>query len=215
MSLLQLRNVSKLCGEGAAPLHAVEDVELSVDRGALVAVTGPSGGRPYAVQLSQRGHLCPRERPRREPPHHRARHSSDRRGRRLAVRRTCAARRSPPAAGVNCSRPGLVSAGILRIAQSASWHWPSHDVTVRGNSVVTSSGLITGYRASPGWDPVAGWGSPDARLLVPGERRRRPGPGASVSCPDGRAACTSSLPPPSDRRPRDEPGTRRPTSRHR
>jgi hypothetical protein len=26
---------------------------------------------------------------------------------------------------------------------------------------------ITGYRAAPGWDPVTGWGSPDAQVLVP------------------------------------------------
>jgi hypothetical protein len=27
--------------------------------------------------------------------------------------------------------------------------------------------LITGYRASPGWDPVTGWGSLNAQVLVP------------------------------------------------
>jgi hypothetical protein len=27
--------------------------------------------------------------------------------------------------------------------------------------------LITGYRASRGWDPVTGWGSPNAQVLVP------------------------------------------------
>src|SRR6266567_4422390 len=26
---------------------------------------------------------------------------------------------------------------------------------------------ITGYRAGPGWDPVTGWGSPDAQVLIP------------------------------------------------
>jgi hypothetical protein len=26
---------------------------------------------------------------------------------------------------------------------------------------------ITGYQASPGWDPVTGWGSPDAQVLIP------------------------------------------------
>jgi subtilase family serine protease len=26
---------------------------------------------------------------------------------------------------------------------------------------------VTGYRAAPGWNPVTGWGSPDARILVP------------------------------------------------
>ena len=27
--------------------------------------------------------------------------------------------------------------------------------------------MITGYLASPGWDPVTGWGSPDAKVLIP------------------------------------------------
>jgi hypothetical protein len=26
---------------------------------------------------------------------------------------------------------------------------------------------INGYRAGPGWDPVTGWGSPDAQQLIP------------------------------------------------
>jgi putative ABC transport system ATP-binding protein len=43
MSFLELRKVSRFYGKGAAQVHALEDVELSVDRGALVAVMGPSG----------------------------------------------------------------------------------------------------------------------------------------------------------------------------
>jgi putative ABC transport system ATP-binding protein len=43
MSFLELRKVTKFYGEGAAQVRAIEDVELSVDRGALVAVMGPSG----------------------------------------------------------------------------------------------------------------------------------------------------------------------------
>ncbi|MHB1599491.1 MAG: ATP-binding cassette domain-containing protein [Acidimicrobiales bacterium] len=41
MSFLELRRVSK-SGEGVVEVHAVRDVELSVERGALVAVMGPS-----------------------------------------------------------------------------------------------------------------------------------------------------------------------------
>jgi hypothetical protein len=26
---------------------------------------------------------------------------------------------------------------------------------------------INGYHAAPGWDPVTGWGSPNASVLVP------------------------------------------------
>ena len=43
MSMLELRHVSKLYGDGAAEVHALDDVSLSVDAGALVAVMGPSG----------------------------------------------------------------------------------------------------------------------------------------------------------------------------
>jgi hypothetical protein len=31
---------------------------------------------------------------------------------------------------------------------------------------VTNS-RFTGYRARPGWDPVTGWGSPRAHVLIP------------------------------------------------
>ena len=43
MSFLQLSNVSKSYGEGAAMVHAIEGIDLSVDEGHLVAVMGPSG----------------------------------------------------------------------------------------------------------------------------------------------------------------------------
>jgi putative ABC transport system ATP-binding protein len=43
MSMLELRQVSKVYGQGAAQVHAVDRVSLSVDEGAMVAVMGPSG----------------------------------------------------------------------------------------------------------------------------------------------------------------------------
>ncbi|HUI04741.1 MAG TPA: ABC transporter ATP-binding protein [Acidimicrobiales bacterium] len=43
MSLLELRNISKVYGEGATEVRAIDDVSLRVDAGALVAVMGPSG----------------------------------------------------------------------------------------------------------------------------------------------------------------------------
>jgi hypothetical protein len=33
--------------------------------------------------------------------------------------------------------------------------------------VIWPTGVFTGYNAGPGWDPVTGWGSPDAQYLVP------------------------------------------------
>lgn len=43
MSYLELRDVSKLYGEGAAEVHALQHIDLSVDAGSLVAVMGASG----------------------------------------------------------------------------------------------------------------------------------------------------------------------------
>jgi putative ABC transport system ATP-binding protein len=43
MSMLELRNVSKTYGEGAAQVHALHTVNLSVEPGSMVAVMGPSG----------------------------------------------------------------------------------------------------------------------------------------------------------------------------
>jgi hypothetical protein len=35
-----------------------------------------------------------------------------------------------------------------------------------GNDV-TAGSVTAGYHAGPGWDPVTGWGTPDAQALVP------------------------------------------------
>src|ERR1700678_4519179 len=43
VSLLELHNISKSYGEGATTVQALEGIDLSVDRGHLIAVMGPSG----------------------------------------------------------------------------------------------------------------------------------------------------------------------------
>jgi putative ABC transport system ATP-binding protein len=43
MSMLELRQVSKVYGQGGAEVHALAGVSLSVEAGAMVAVMGPSG----------------------------------------------------------------------------------------------------------------------------------------------------------------------------
>ncbi|HTV99319.1 MAG TPA: ABC transporter ATP-binding protein [Streptosporangiaceae bacterium] len=43
MSFLELRHISKIYGEGPAEVQAIQDVDMSVDAGELVAVMGPSG----------------------------------------------------------------------------------------------------------------------------------------------------------------------------
>ncbi len=35
------------------------------------------------------------------------------------------------------------------------------------NSVMLPTSVVVGYQAGPGWDPVTGWGSPNAQVLVP------------------------------------------------
>ena len=43
MSTLELRDVSKVYGDGATAVHALRGVDLVVEPGELVAVMGPSG----------------------------------------------------------------------------------------------------------------------------------------------------------------------------
>ena len=42
-AVLEIRNVSKTYGSGAAEVHALRDVDLSIEPGELVAIMGPSG----------------------------------------------------------------------------------------------------------------------------------------------------------------------------
>jgi subtilase family serine protease len=62
---------------------------------------------------------------------------------------------------------GFVNPLIYAIGRSRAYHRAFHDVITGDNSVVTPTGVFTGYNAGPGWDPVTGWGSPDAQYLVP------------------------------------------------
>ena len=69
---------------------------------------------------------------------------------------------------------GFVNPLIYRIGRSPAHHRAFHDVVTGDNSVLTPAGVFTGYNAGPGWDPVTGWGSPDAQYLVPLLARRLP-----------------------------------------
>jgi len=58
---------------------------------------------------------------------------------------------------------GFINPALYNIGRGASYHQAFHDVTSGNNTVAAS----TGYEAAPGWDPVTGWGSPNAQVLVP------------------------------------------------
>jgi subtilase family serine protease len=62
---------------------------------------------------------------------------------------------------------GFVNPALYQIGRSRYYHQAFHDVTAGTNTVELPTGTIAGYRAAPGWDPVTGWGSPDAQVLVP------------------------------------------------
>ena len=54
---------------------------------------------------------------------------------------------------------GFINPAIYSIARSSSYHRAFHDIT---------TGTTTnGYPAAPGWDPVTGWGTPNAQVLIP------------------------------------------------
>jgi subtilase family serine protease len=62
---------------------------------------------------------------------------------------------------------GFVNPAIYRIGRSAGYHQAFHDITTGNNTVRSSVQTVIGYQAAPGWDPVTGWGSPDAQVLIP------------------------------------------------
>jgi subtilase family serine protease len=62
---------------------------------------------------------------------------------------------------------GSVNSAIYRIGRGPQYHKAFHDVTSGDNTVSFPPETITGYQAKAGWDPVTGWGSPDASVLVP------------------------------------------------
>jgi subtilase family serine protease len=62
---------------------------------------------------------------------------------------------------------GFVNPAIYRIARGPQYHKAFHDITTGSNTVTMKGATITGYQAGPGWDPVTGWGTPDAQVLIP------------------------------------------------
>jgi subtilase family serine protease len=62
---------------------------------------------------------------------------------------------------------GSVDPAIYRIAHRAGYPAAFHDIVKGDNTVVVAGKTLQGYQAGPGWDPVTGWGTPIASVLVP------------------------------------------------
>jgi hypothetical protein len=60
---------------------------------------------------------------------------------------------------------GFVNAVVYRIARTSNNAF--HQITTGNNSVSFPPHTIIGYHAGRGWNPVTGWGSPNASVLVP------------------------------------------------
>jgi subtilase family serine protease len=62
---------------------------------------------------------------------------------------------------------GLVNPAIYRIGASSAYSMAFHAITTGTNTVRFPKETITGYPAASGWNPVTGWGSPNAQVLIP------------------------------------------------
>ncbi len=62
---------------------------------------------------------------------------------------------------------GFVNPAIYQIGLSPQYDQAFHDITVGDNTAEFPHETIVGYQAGSGWDPVTGWGSPNAEALVP------------------------------------------------
>jgi subtilase family serine protease len=62
---------------------------------------------------------------------------------------------------------GFINPAIYSIARGPDYHAAFHDITAGDNTFALPPATITGYSATPGWDPVTGWGTPGAAVLVP------------------------------------------------
>jgi subtilase family serine protease len=64
-------------------------------------------------------------------------------------------------------RLGFINPAIYEIGRGAQYHRAFHDVTKGNNTVQVGSVTVKGFDAGSGWDPVTGWGSPNAQVLIP------------------------------------------------
>lgn len=62
---------------------------------------------------------------------------------------------------------GFINPGLYKVAASSTYTQAFYDITVGNNDVNSNGVIVKGYAAVPGWDPVTGFGSPNAEVLLP------------------------------------------------
>jgi len=62
---------------------------------------------------------------------------------------------------------GFINPALYKIGTGAHYQQDFHDITVGNNSVASLNVKVEGYNAVPGWDPITGFGSPNAVNLLP------------------------------------------------
>jgi subtilase family serine protease len=62
---------------------------------------------------------------------------------------------------------GFINPALYKVAMSAHYTQDFHDITAGDNSVDSKGVVLNGYAAAVGWDPVTGWGTPNAEKLLP------------------------------------------------
>ena len=61
----------------------------------------------------------------------------------------------------------FINPALYKLATSSHYAQDFRDITAGENSVNERGVNVMGYPAVPGWDPITGWGSPNAEKLLP------------------------------------------------
>jgi subtilase family serine protease len=62
---------------------------------------------------------------------------------------------------------GFINPGLYKVGTSNEYTQAFHEITVGNNSVNNGTVNVKGYSAMAGWNPVTGFGSPNAAVLLP------------------------------------------------
>jgi subtilase family serine protease len=62
---------------------------------------------------------------------------------------------------------GFLNPALYKLAASSSYPQDFHDITSGNNTQLVGGTPVAGYKATQGWDPITGLGSPNAAKLIP------------------------------------------------